>query len=537
MADTINNNLLYHQPINLFRNNAISIPKRNELRLKKKNVLFNTSSANTTNKDILRKCSDQFNDYYTTKKLYSNYYQFNNNNNNNNSTDIASIDQYNNSLSVDQFNNILISNNSNLSILKIMNEKLFNLQKVNLPKDNNLISTFTDFNIESSRGTLQEESDSKYILSGDSNGNINLIKTSLENGNATILKNYNHKTYLKSLNKTDCFPIRKILNFNNNFISIINDSIFIYNLENRKKPIFLQSFQGLGSVAKHENKNLLALSGSNFGPSGLSLLDLRSNNTDKPNNLISNQYSPNLRNHESKNSNVNSLDCIWIDNYHIANTIHDTVKIWDIRSTDFSPVLNIDPKKGYIQSLSFNQSEKKNQKTLFTNDDQNNIISWDLTNFKSMKNCILSQGFNTIVQEFNENLINDVYECGNIIVNGNSGNSNYNSNFIHSNYLMNPLNDGSLLTLKNNELGLHQIKNIQCSFLQNINYNDELHSDSTLNDSTEKNDTQKVFYRNDSNKNSASTLTDQNSTYEHHHSDSLYSINKLALSGSTIYNN
>ena len=542
----------YYTPVNIFRNNAINVPKRNELRLKKQNNHWQ-KYLSLTDKNTLRKCSDEFNDYYTTKKLHSNFFEIN------------SLPNTSNSLCADQSNNILVSTENKLKLMQINQEKLFEMQSITLPHSNTLTSIFLDDN-----------NNMKRILSGGSDGVVNLIETSITEGNAKILRRFNHKSFLKSTNNTSVYPIRKLLPFqNDNFISIINDSIFIYNLGDRKTPVFLQSFTGLESVSYNHSKNftnnkLLALSGSQFGSSGISLLDLTSNKQD-PSNFVSNQYSP----YNIADSNVNSYDCLWIDDYHIANTINDTVKIWDIRSNQGSPLIEFKPEKGYIQSLSFFQND--NKKTLYTSDDQNNIISWDLTDMSKMKTCILSQGLNSIIEDVKtegKNYNEGIYGCGNIIINGNIINTKKQKNNIQSNLLMDALNDGSLLTLKNNELGLHQIKDVPSSIITNVieemgielSETEEVHFDITLTSLKEasliSHNTNTIF-QNESNNHSITTLIDESYDHNeivkevqlyndnnaklknghvkileppsHHNSDSIYSLNKLTFSGSTIF--
>ena len=72
----------YYEPTNIFRQPAINIKKRSDkkrilqsmmtLSTYKKTWQNNTSKMNSP---ILRKASDNFNDYYTTKKLKSDYWK------------------------------------------------------------------------------------------------------------------------------------------------------------------------------------------------------------------------------------------------------------------------------------------------------------------------------------------------------------------------------------------------------------------------------------------------------------------------------
>lgn len=72
----------YYEPTNIFRQPAINIKKRSE----KKKILQSITTSSTykkswqnntskMNSPILRKASDNFNDFYTTKKLRSDYWK------------------------------------------------------------------------------------------------------------------------------------------------------------------------------------------------------------------------------------------------------------------------------------------------------------------------------------------------------------------------------------------------------------------------------------------------------------------------------
>ncbi|CCE62742.1 hypothetical protein TPHA_0D01010 [Tetrapisispora phaffii CBS 4417] len=584
----------YYCPSNIFRNNAIAIPKRNELRLKNK-VTNKYSYTNNRQKQQLRKCSEDFNDYYTTKKLYSNYFEVPNCTNN--ETSFSHLD-------IDPNNNILIANESKLKLLSFevesqFHSKLHGIQTIHLPKPNLTSSIF--FN-------KKENNDTLSILSGHSNGVVNLIDTSLESGNAQVKTRFNHKKYLKSIPSlvtSGCFPIKKLVAPKNDniFISLANDSLFIYDLNEKSKPLFLKLFAGVESLAYNNslnftNNKLMALSGSKFGKAGISLLDLTSSHSN-PTNLISNQYYP-ITNSYSRPEV--SYDCLWIDDFLIANTLGNKVKVWDIRSTAGEALVTIESNKGYIESLMYNSTSK----LLFTNDDQNTVISWDLRDLKKMRRGILSQGFNSVMNESGTSQeSNGTYCIGNIVVNGNSTiqQSNQKSN-INSSLKINLLDDGSLVSLRNTELGYHAIKTVTCSTnlqlvdeeqnkytfqeqverkeetkdtkypIQNEDISEENHSDSTLTSIIEEvrikpyvppytKEFNSKIYNNHELNNSTLTLIDHNNndtildidvdkyfntlsksidegsqddSFGHKHSTSMYSLNQLAISGSTIYN-
>lgn len=475
----------YYEPTNIFRQPAINIKKRSDrkrilqsmttLSTYKKTWQNNTSKMNSP---ILRKASDNFNDFYTTKKLKSDYWK------------LYGIDETEFSIPSDisLVDDILLvstmNEKDNLKLFEISSEKkLKELQTITVPgKPITCICLLpmVDFPPQIFPNSQIKASHNQLILTGHQDGIVNLISTSTYKGCAKIIKRFNHNKFLKSTVSSSTpileitpktAPILKVSPWNKTgFVSLLNDSLFIYdlksNLDSIKTPIFLQSYPGINSFAVNEFHDpfLLALVGSQFGPNGISLLHLRTN-LYIPDILDNGISLANEKDHlQRKNT---SLDCVWINNHHVAQSLNDKIQIWDIQSCDGKPVCELYAKKGYIESLKFNEKTG----ALYSSDDQGFVICWDLQNLQNMNYGELVHGFNSIsLDGVNERLVTkQVFQCGNIIVSGVDNkklclkNNETKANGIGCGFLfLDMANDGSLVTLDNFcELGLHQICQVQ----------------------------------------------------------------------------
>lgn len=551
----------YYQPTNVFRQPAIIVKKRSQ---RMAADLIDTSghhkkswqnNASKIGSPLLRKASDDYNDHYTTKKLKSEYWKINN------ETRSASLPS---DLSVVD-DTLLISNMDSKDNLKLINikqpdqeedarssAKLHELQSISVP-GNPIISASLLSNVDFAADFV--DGHDQLLLSGHQDGVVNLISTSIENGNAKIVKRYNHGKYLSHkdpatldswLQSYNSLPVRKLKPWNGSgFTSLVNDSLFIYDLNRTKSPQYLQSFSGIESLAINKNPYLLSLCGSQFGRSGVALLDLRCDQGDR------NIYLPDSNTTASSrlsSSHTSSYDCVWIDEYHVANCANDAVKVWDIRSTGGETKCEMLPMKGCIESLSYHSASK----TLYTSDDQGYIISWDLTQMDGMKKGILAQGFNSIIVQNENELLHEVSRCGNIVVNGGNSHKQNSENSVQKSIYMESLINGSLVTLNSTELGLHQICNVQCHALTakanepTYNY---AGAKARVIDHHEESDTTLLAYESSS----LSAHSDCSSSHTLHsnglhespelskqfqaqtNSASIYSMNNLVLSGSTIY--
>ncbi|EJS44010.1 dse1p [Saccharomyces arboricola H-6] len=560
----------YYEPINIFRQPAINIKKRPDrkkilqsmtaISTYKKSWQNNTSKMNSP---ILRKASDNFNDFYTTKKLKSDYWKLY-------GTEKAELFIPSDISLVD--NILLVSamnDKDNLKLFEISNgKKLKELQTITVPgKPITCICLLpmVDFPPHIFPTSQINPSHNQLILTGHQDGIVNLISTSTSKGCAKIIKRFNHNKFLRSTVSSSTpildispktAPILKVSPWNKTgFVSLLNDSLFIYDLKldatSMKTPIFLQSFPGINSFSVNQfyDPFLLALVGSQFGPNGISLLDLRTNLYIP--DILDNNRSGIIENSRLQKKNT-SLDCVWIDNHHVAQSLNDKIQIWDIQSCDGKPVCELYAKKGYIERLKYN----KKTSTIYSSDDQGFVISWDLQNLQNMKYGGLIHGFNSINSD-DMSEPKQVFQCGNIMVSGVDNkkvclkNNEPALKGIGCGFLfLDMTNDGSLVTLDNFcELGLHQVCQVQCNVNTgkpadvDDNTKNEISDSPTLLSSNDSDhsitDNSDDMFSNSGNWDcsSANTISDGRL-----HSDQedvvltkrIYSMNDMHLSGSTI---
>ncbi|QLQ82612.1 hypothetical protein HG537_0H03750 [Torulaspora globosa] len=551
----------YYTPTNVFRQPAIIVKKRSE-RLAQCDMSSHYSrswqnDASRLGSPLLRKVSDDFNDYYTTKKLMSSYWKVND------ETKSTSLPA---SLSVVD-DTLLISDmesRDNLRLMRIegqVNEQpsLHELQAISVPGT----PVFTSILLPRSQfATDYVDGHNQLLLTGHQDGVVNLISTSTDEGNAKIVKRYKHGKFLSHRNPVRLdnwlqsfasLPVRKLKSWSDQgFVSLVNDSLFIYDINGSRTPQYLQSFAGVESFAINKNPYLLSLCGSQFGGSGIALLDLRSNQKSSgslyiPDNCGSSSLS------RSSLQNSASYDCVWIDEFHLANCINDTVKVWDVRSSTGDCKFEMLPMKGCIKSLNYHEESK----TLYSADDQGFIISWDMKFANNMKRATLAQGFSSIVLEDDAD-IHEISQCGNIVVNG-THSSNLTGIKVQGSMFTGTLGDGSLLTLGSRELGLHRICDVKCqalikktteSSLEEHTIDVQLEAAEHDNRTVEESDS--TFLSNDIDMSSLSMHSDCSSSHtlhsepghellnyekqpEHRANGTIYSLSGNVMSGSTIY--
>ncbi|CCD23279.1 Dse1p NDAI_0B02440 [Naumovozyma dairenensis CBS 421] len=475
-------NTEYYEPVTIFRQPAINIKKnfrnstyQNGIGHNKfqYNKSWQTNTSKMGGSSNLRKVSGDFNDYYTTKKLKSSYWNINHNTNENFNKTIP------NSLSIND-STIILSNGDSKD-----NLKLYNLNSMNNDVNENKIKLQTLQSITvpgtpittSATISLPHNNESPFILTGHQDGQVNLISTSLTEGNAKIIKRFNHSKYLTSissrgstsrcyksqldniLNKFESKPIRNLKFKNSNeFISLINDSMFIYDINENKTPKFLQNFPMIESFAINPyHDDVLALCGSDFDNAGISLLDLRKDND---NHTSNNLFTPKVMEPVTRCA-INSKSCEWMDETKLFQSHNGIIKVWDIRQTNGETICEIEPnshfKTGIITSIKYDSIEKK----LYSCDEFNNLISWNLQHLEKVKKCVLSYGilpsYENIPYESEE-----VSECGNFILNSSMGKSEGRKN--NSNMMMDYCYDiNGLITVDFEELGVHQICDVKCS--------------------------------------------------------------------------
>lgn len=496
---------------------------------------------------ILRKASGDMNDFYSTKQLHSEFW----------SLPITS-ESTNFSTSLSSCDNIVLtssmSTKDNLKMYKVRTAKtqddtaqLIELQSISVPGK----GVSTSFLLPSSYTHAKQESQhDRLILSGHQDGLVNLISTSETHGDAKIIRRFNHAKYLKTtqpdtldmwLKSKRSSPVKIVRAWDDRgFISVINESLFIYDLNQHRIPLYLQSFSGLeGLDCNPQNPNLLSLVGSQFGSSGLSLLDLRGGGGH------GNLYSPDA---EMLGNCSVSTACAWLDEYTVANTIDNQVKVWDIRSTGAKCTVN--GHKGSIKGLKYHNDTRR----LYSSDDEGYTIAWDLQGIDNVSECHLATGFLSITEE----KISEIKQCGNVVVAPKNlrtvssiKEGQTESGGISSFTFLETLNDGSLLTLDSKEIGLHSIVEIETPFVpprnpdrqRRISDGENLESDATLNEESHNSHWEDAS--------SDVTLDGEEFTtpikehfspefiYQNSHkvqNPSIYSLKNMELSGSTIYN-
>ncbi|SCU84691.1 LAFA_0D11430g1_1 [Lachancea sp. 'fantastica'] len=536
----------YYSPPGIFRQPAVKTRKQKNPQTPSLDTSCRSWQNNTSrlNSPLLRKVSEDMNDYYTTKQLRSEFWTLPHQEENKAvfQNSLSSVDD------VVLTSSMAPSDNLQLFRLNVENREtaqLAELQSISVPGAP--VTTSCLFPQSFSNPKQPTEHD-RLLCSGHQDGVVNLISTSEVEGGAKIIKRFNHAKYLKStqIENLDSLllgkrasPIRQVNAWNNNgFISIVNESLFIYDLNQHRLPLYLQSFTGLEAVeANADNSNLLALVGSRLGPSGLSLLDLRCAGGHGT------LYSPDTSG--SSENNV-STACCWLNEYTIANAVSDCVKIWDIRSPGSK--CTVKGHKGSVKALKFHKESQR----LFTSDDQNYTLAWDLENLDNVSECHLANGFQSICEKD----VSRVKQCGNIISSPNLAPSSPSSQTSHSRVsgfaLLELYRDGSLLTFDSKELGLHSIRNVEKPLvpprsalrIQAAPEKNNVESDSTMNqesvlstwDNTSEGTVEIDEFSTPIKNQQLSPIIIQEQHTHKVQNPSLYSLQEFELSGSTIYN-
>ncbi|CUS22960.1 LAQU0S07e04126g1_1 [Lachancea quebecensis] len=542
----------FYTPPNIFRQPAIHSKKDGA---RSKGPVLNThkkSWQNDTSRmksPLLRKASGDMNDFYTTKQLHSEFWSL---------SQLSGPATFSTSLS--SCDDVVLTSNmgtrDNLRMFKLgtidvdckesVQVQLTELQSISIPDKSVTASCLLP---RSFKNPKQGPDHDRLLLAGQQDGVVNLISTSESHGDAKIINRFNHGKYLRStqgdsldswLRTKRSTPIKHMIAWDSKgFASIINESLFIYDMNQHRLPLYLQSFDGLEAMDSNPyNNQLLALAGSSFGTSGLSLLDLRGGCG------YGNLYSPDP---ESLGQTAVSTNCVWLDEFTVANTIANSVKLWDIRTSGTKCVIN--GHKGFVEALKY---DNENQR-LFSSDDQGYTIAWDLKDLKNVSECHLATG----LQSIGEKDVAEVKQCGNVIVAPNSLRNSMTAlsddilgSGISSFTFLDTLSNGSLLTLDSKEIGLHSIYDVERPFipprnprrllskteLENPETDATLHED--LANSTWE-DTSDATVEGDEFTTPRKGQLSPVLIHEKLHktqNPSIYSLKDLELSGSTIYN-
>lgn len=250
---------------------------------------------------------------------------------------------------------------------------------------------------------------SKYLISGNTKGYAHLISvpSSLSGGDevdesAEIIKRFNHRKYLKLVNKDPSLAAHNSTIISNlgflcdKLVTTYDDTLFVWNLNDvhlsmRPKPESISVVPGITNFdAPITSSSTLALCG-NFG---VSLFDTRASQHSIPKSSLDTSrdvksIKANLVKWHGANENI-------LASAHADGRVH----LWDIRMNDtFSEISG--HKGKLITSMAWNGND------LFTGASDGMIAHWDLTSDldptvelsahnENLKRCSLKEGINSV---------------------------------------------------------------------------------------------------------------------------------------------
>lgn len=412
----------FYEPINVFRQNSLYMKKRTGD--SGNNTSYRTWQNNikhmhNANKNI-RKVSNNINDqreYFFSDELKSDYFSL---------SDISRAQDYSNAsaISINDDNKLIIAKHNTL--------KLFHLEADRHTDSNNNIFLQPQqqvtvpcgpiTNISFFENDTNTASSENLVLTGHLDGQIELISTTQTH--SRIITKFNHKKYLKhSLNKPNLIqsaPIKYIAPYSkNHFLSSIGDLIFIYDLNKKNKPLYLNEFDNLGPICKYENKILLS------SDNHLKLLDTRTNNDPI---LL---YDASL-----DHKTINCIETLNNVN-HIAVGTSDDISIVDTRYNN--KVISQCLETGYVKDL---KNDNINNKLVCLNE-LGMLSSWSLDYESDLRG--FKYGFNkSTLQQGNNNQAN-ILQCGDILATNEDIRS------------IEKWNQENIVSLGFKEIGLHRV--------------------------------------------------------------------------------
>lgn len=335
---------------------------------------------------------------------------------------------------------IVMSNKNTLQFFTLQKDTIYKDQRysVNLKRLQNVsipdppISKIKLFDINHSNPFYHYKQDdddnnnNSFILTGHTNGKVNLIISNKDN--SKIVEKFKHNRFFGNNNNVkDFLPIQQIeyhddLNY---FISKINDYMFIYDINNKRKPIIMRKFNGLQNFnISRENSNNIFLNRID----GIDLFDLR---------------QPTVNNLQifKQNPHTYQINCLEILNNHsIAMGTTDGIKFLDTRNGKISTeTVNINN----VKQLQLNNSNTE----LNCLETSGFVTKWDLSNISQTKMSLKSNSKK--IPYHKQNYTNEpVIENGDLILNNHDTTclSNWGNN---------------LVTLGVQDLGIHQIIDVK----------------------------------------------------------------------------
>ncbi|SMN19073.1 similar to Saccharomyces cerevisiae YER124C DSE1 Daughter cell-specific protein, may regulate cross-talk between the mating and filamentation pathways [Maudiozyma saulgeensis] len=411
----------YYEPIGVFRQPAMYNNYNNEISYNNKSWLNHYyNNTTTSNKPhfhrSLRKVSEEYNDHYITQKLQSDYWT---------TKQLTDENVIWNDITVSNVNDKLCIANNNknsiqLSLFQLSQDlkyakrgvSLNKLHKVTLPKNNPVTTlSFVEFHSRRHQNDL--------LLTAHQNGYVHLITTSSSDG-SQIVSRFNHSKFMTFegdaliAGHVGAMPIRQLecdLNSNNGFVSLINESLFMYDISMNKSPTYLNHFPSINSFALHKDTPLVALAQS----TGISFLDVRDSN------------QPTLY-----ATGKNIITTEWIDQHTISigEANSGTIQLFDIRmlqeQSTTVPFLECHLDMDVTaRSLKYDSEHK----TLSALDDMGTLTRWELPSGNNTipQQCYLKNGLHSVNRGNNDddnndnnNIITNVLKCGDTLVkNGN----------------------------------------------------------------------------------------------------------------------
>lgn len=254
-----------------------------------------------------------------------------------------------------------------------------------------------------------KDTNSKFLISGNSKGYAHLISvpSPLADGSdveesAEIIKRFNHRKYLKLVNKDSSLASHNSTTIPNlgflcdKLVTTYDDALFVWNLNDvhlsmRPKPESISVVPGITNFdAPITNSSSIALCG-NFG---VSLFDTRVSQHSIPKSSLeasrdARSIKANLVKWHGTNENI-------LASAHADGRVH----LWDIRMNDtFSEISGHRGKS--ITSMAWNGND------LFTGASDGMIAHWDLTSdldptvdlsahAENLRNCSLKEGMNSV---------------------------------------------------------------------------------------------------------------------------------------------
>lgn len=272
---------------------------------------------------------------------------------------------------------------------------------------------------------------SKFLISGNSKGYAHLISVPKpqfddeeSEESAEIIKRFNHRKYLRLVNKDPSISSHKSTTINNlgflsdRLVTTYDDALFLWNVNDvylsmRPKPESISVVPGISNFdTPILESSTLALCGS----FGVSLFDTRDSQHSIPKSSLSMRRNPDA-------IKTNLVKWHATNEYTLASAHADgAVRLWDIRMNDtFSEISGHKGKT--ITSMAWNGND------LFTGASDGMIAHWDLTSdldqeadlshhAQTLKNCSLKEGINSVnFDAVSNSLVQSVSErqCGTVL--------------------------------------------------------------------------------------------------------------------------